>query len=78
MDASSAFKDSLPTTPESLIEKLDSLDIAFTAHHHPPLRTVEDSKEYRDNMPGMHVKNLYLRDKKEAQLSDCCRGGSYD
>ena len=65
MDASSAFKDSLPTTPESLIEKLDSLDIAFTAHHHPPLRTVEDSKKYRDNMPGMHVKNLYLRDKKK-------------
>ena len=65
MDASSAFKDSLPTTPESLIEKLESLDIAFTVHHHPPLRTVEDSKEYRDNMPGMHLKNLYLRDKKK-------------
>tara|TARA_E500000081_G_scaffold147603_1_gene172067 strand:- start:201 stop:719 length:519 start_codon:yes stop_codon:yes gene_type:complete len=65
MDASSAFKDSLPTTPESLIEKLESLDIAFTVHYHPPLRTVEDSKEYRDNMPGMHVKNLYLRDKKK-------------
>ena len=30
-----------------------------------PLRTVEDSKGYRDNMPGMHVKNLYLRDKKK-------------
>ena len=65
MDASSAFKDSLPTTPESLIGKLESLNVVFTSHHHPPLRTVEDSKVYRDNMPGMHVKNLYLRDKKK-------------
>jgi Ala-tRNA(Pro) deacylase len=65
MDASSAFKDSLPTTPESLIGKLESLNVVFTSHHHPPLRTVEDSKGYRDNMPGMHVKNLYLRDKKK-------------
>ena len=65
MDASSAFKDSLPTTPESLIGKLESLNVVFTSHHHPPLRTVEDSKGYRGNMPGMHVKNLYLRDKKK-------------
>ena len=65
MDASSAFKDSLPTTPETLIDKLENLNVVFTSHHHPPLRTVEDSKGYRDNMPGMHVKNLYLRDKKK-------------
>ena len=65
MDASSAFKDSLPTTPESLIGKLESLNIGFTTHYHPPLRTVVESKVYRDNMPGMHVKNLYLRDKKK-------------
>ncbi len=65
MDASSTFKDSLPTTPESLIGQLKLLNVAFTTHHHPPLRTVEDSKGYRDNMPGTHVKNLYLRDKKK-------------
>ena len=65
MDASSTFKDSLPTPPESLIGKLEALDIKFTKHHHPPLRTVEESKIYRHNMPGTHVKNLYLRDKKK-------------
>ena len=65
MDASSAFKDSLPTTPESLIEKLESIHVDFTTHHHPPLRTVQESKGYRRNMPGVHVKNLYLRDKKK-------------
>lgn len=65
MDASSDFKNSLPTSPETLIQKLVSLDIVFSLHRHPPLRTVEDSKRYRENMPGMHVKNLYLRDKKK-------------
>ena len=65
MDRSSQFKDSLPTSPEALMEKLEQLGIAFSVHHHPPLRTVEDSKALRGNLNGMHVKNLYLRDKKK-------------
>ena len=65
MDASSTFKDSLPTPPETLIWRLELLNIHFTKHYHPPLRTVEESKMYRHNMPGTHVKNLYLRDKKK-------------
>ena len=39
--------------------------IDFTMHTHPPLRTVEDAKLLRGNMPGMHIKNLYLRDRKK-------------
>ena len=65
MDASSAFKDSLPTSPEAVMAVLENLDISFSTHHHPPLRTVEDSKQFRDGMDGAHVKNLYLRDKKK-------------
>ena len=65
MDASSAFKDSLPTTPESLMATLDEAGITYSIHEHPPLRTVEDSKAYRGLMDGAHVKNLYLRDKKK-------------
>ena len=65
MDASSQFKDSLPTTPESLLEVLDGLAIDYVTHHHPPLRTVEDSKAHRGDMPGIHIKNLYLRDRKK-------------
>ncbi len=65
MDASSKFKDSLPTTPETLLTLLDRLDIPFAIHRHPPLRTVEDSKAHRGNMPGLHIKNLYLRDRKK-------------
>ena len=65
MDASSQFKDTLPTTPEALMTLLDDLGITYKVFNHPPLRTVEDSKGYRDGMIGMHVKNLYLRDRKK-------------
>ena len=65
MDASSAFKDSLPTSPETLMETLTSLDISFTIHKHPPLRTVKDAKAFRGDLPGTHIKNLYLRDRKK-------------
>ena len=65
MDASSRFKDSLPTAPEAVMDRLSHLGIDYNAHHHPPLRTVEDSKAYRGGMPGLHTKNLYLRDRKK-------------
>ena len=65
MDATSKFKDTLPTTPETLLLLLDRLQIAYVVHRHPPLRTVEDSKAHRHNMPGLHIKNLYLRDRKK-------------
>ena len=70
MDASSAFQDSLPLHPDRLIEKIDSLGLAYTSYSHPPLRTVADSKAFRDELltaeeGGFHIKNLYLRDKKK-------------
>lgn len=72
MDASSAFKDSLPTSPETLISRLQALGIEFSTHHHPPLRTVEESKAHRGEMGGTHVKNLYLRDKKKRNYLIVC------
>ena len=65
MDASSKFKDSLPTSPERLMATLTSLDISFTTHTHPPLRTVEDAKTFRGDLQGAHIKNLFLRDRKK-------------
>ena len=65
MDASSKYKDSLPTTPDKLMSVLSSLDIGFTIHTHPPLRTVEDAKAFRGDLQGSHIKNLYLRDRKK-------------
>ena len=35
MDASSAFKDSLPTSPDSLMALLDEIGVGFSLHEHP-------------------------------------------
>ena len=70
MDASSAYQDSLPIHPDTLLAKLDELQISYDNFSHPPLRTVADSKGFRENLlstdeGGGHIKNLYLRDKKK-------------
>ena len=65
MDASSKFKDSLPTSPEFLLQKLDVLNIPYEKFSHPPLFTVNDAKNHQERMQGLHVKNLFLRDKKK-------------
>lgn len=41
--------------------------IRWTHQTHPPLHTVEESKQLRGDLPGAHVKNMFLKDKK-AQL----------
>lgn len=48
-----------------LLARLTALGIAFEQHRHPPLMTVEDSKALRGELPGGHIKNLFLRDKKK-------------
>ncbi len=50
-----------------LIARLEDLGIEIAMHRHPPLHTVEESRELRGAMPGSHIKNLFLRDKKRNQ-----------
>ena len=50
---------------QRLFEKLDSLGIAHTSVEHPPVFTVEEAKALRGELPGAHIKNLFLRNKKE-------------
>lgn len=47
-----------------LLARLDDLGIAHRTHDHPPLYTVEQSQALRGALPGGHIKNLFLRDKK--------------
>lgn len=58
----------LPTSPQQLIDYLSSLGIAHRVVKHPPLFTVEDSKALRGDLPGHHIKNLFLRDKRETMF----------
>ncbi len=55
----------LPTTPEQLFEKLDALDIAYEIYHHAPIFTVEEGAHLKADIPGVHCRNLFLRDKKK-------------
>ncbi len=41
-------------------------DITFSHHTHPPLFTVEQSRALRGELPGGHVKNMFMKDKKGA------------
>lgn len=47
-----------------LFEKLDALGIDVTTYEHEPVFTVAESQALRDEMPGGHTKNLFLKDKK--------------
>ena len=51
--------------PQQLFARLDRLGIAHRTVEHPPVFTVEEAKALRGNLPGHHIKNLFLRNKKE-------------
>lgn len=63
---------SAPVTPEDLLARLAELGIAQTTVAHPPLYTVEESKALRGQLPGLHIKNLFLRNKKGAMWLVTC------
>ena len=48
-----------------LFEFLDGLGIAHRTRHHAPVFTVAEAKALRDDIPGGHTKNLFLKDKKD-------------
>ncbi len=45
---------------------LEANGIAHAHHSHPPLFTVEESQALRGELPGGHVKNMFMKDKKGA------------
>ena len=51
--------------PQQLFARLDRLGIAHRTVEHPPVFTVEEAKALRGNLPGHHIKNLFLRNRKE-------------
>lgn len=51
-------------TPQDLFAKLDELGIEYKTYNHEPVFTVEESHKIKEDMPGAHSKNLFLRNKK--------------
>ena len=53
-------------SPQQLFARLDALGLAYDTVEHAPVFTVEQAKQHRGVLPGHHIKNLFLRNKKEA------------
>ena len=49
---------------KTLFDYLKKHNIIHTEHRHPAVFTVEQSKEIKLDIPGMHTKNLFLKDEK--------------
>jgi Ala-tRNA(Pro) deacylase len=56
----------MPASPADLFAFLDRLAIPHSTVSHPPLFTVEQSRELRGTIAGGHTKNLFLKDKHGA------------
>lgn len=52
-------------TDRDLYARLDALGIAYKTYEHEPVYTVGENQTGRGEMPGAHIKNLFLRDKKK-------------
>ena len=59
------MSDNKPKTAEDLFAFLDSLGIAHTTKLHEPVFTVAESVALRDAIAGGHIKNLFVKDKKD-------------
>jgi Ala-tRNA(Pro) deacylase len=51
-------------TPEQLFALLDRLQIEHSTVEHPPFFTVEEGRDWHHKIPGLHCKNLFLKDEK--------------
>lgn len=54
----------MPLTPQELLQTLESLDIDTKTYEHDAVFTVEESSKIKQDIPGGHTKNLFLKDKK--------------
>jgi len=55
----------MPVTPEALLARFQELGFRTTNHRHPPVFTVEESKQLRGKLPGGHCKSLFVKDKAD-------------
>jgi Ala-tRNA(Pro) deacylase len=50
---------------EEVLSYLEQRGIIAKTYEHAPVHTVDESRELRGNIPGVHTKNLFLRDGKK-------------
>lgn len=55
---------SAPLDSDALLAQLDALEIPHRTVDHVAVYTVEEARALRIDLPGVHTKNLFLRNKK--------------
>lgn len=54
----------MPATADQLLARLGALGIEATTYRHAPAFTVEEGNAVWGDIPGIHCKNLFLKDAK--------------
>jgi Ala-tRNA(Pro) deacylase len=54
----------MAATPAELFALFDRLGIEHSTAEHPPFFTVEEGRPWHDKIPGLHCKNLFIKDRK--------------
>ena len=54
----------MAATPAELFALFDQLNIEHSTVEHPPFFTVEEGRPWHDKIPGLHCKNLFIKDRK--------------
>ena len=57
----------LPTPPAQLLNMLRALGVDFHIYEHEPIFTVADGEHLKADMPGVHCRNLYLREQEKEE-----------
>src|SRR5580692_10272274 len=55
----------MTATQQELLAFLDQLGVEHSTMTHPPIFTVEEGREWHDKIPGLHCKNLFLKDRRD-------------
>jgi Ala-tRNA(Pro) deacylase len=54
----------MAATPADLFALFDRLGIEHSTVEHPAFFTVEEGRPWHDKIPGLHCKNLFIKDRK--------------
>ncbi|WP_319412334.1 prolyl-tRNA synthetase associated domain-containing protein [uncultured Cohaesibacter sp.] len=57
---------------QELLDFLESLEIETVTHEHAAVFTVSESHKIKQDLPGGHTKNLFLKDKKGKMVLVVC------
>jgi Ala-tRNA(Pro) deacylase len=58
----------LPTKAKDLLRYLDEHEVEYSLHEHEPIFTVAEGEHLKKNIPGLHCRNLFVRDKKQSMF----------